>query len=843
MNILLSWLKEYVDIDCSLVELATMLTGLGLEVEGVRVVGLPMPEGDRQDFSFSGLPWEREKFVVAQVDEVLPHPNADRLVLCRLNDGKQENLVLTGAPNLFEYKGKGVLEKPLKVAYALEGAQLYDGHQPGLVLTTLKRARIRGVDSTSMICSEKELGISEEHEGIILLDDDAPTGMPLVEYMGDAVFEISILPNMIRNASVLGVAREVAAKTGKLLRKPQPKIKATGSDITGQVEIEITDPALNPRFTVGLLRQTRSQQSPYLVQRRLRLAGMRPINSLVDATNYTMLEIGEPLHAFDYDLLLKRAGGNPPRIITRAAHEGETLTTLDNVERTLPPFSILVTDTAGPLSLAGVMGGLESEITPATTTVLLEGAAWNFVNTRRTMNALKLTSEAGYRFARGVHPALAPYAVQLCLSRMVEWSGGEIARGLVDNYPAPVIDPEVRVREKDVERLVGVHIPAAEMAAILERLEFTCSVDGDTVTAKTPPHRLDIGEGVTGRADLVEEVARQYGFDHIPAQRIAEALPTYKRLPEVEFETLVKDLLVSLGLQEIITYRMTSPEREARAVLNSSDVKEEQYLRLLNPLAPERRVMRRNMLATLLEVLEKNARLSSRLALFELGPVFIPKEGQDLPDEKQRLTIGLTGRRQLLTWDQPDAHAMDFYDLKGCVESLLEGLHVDERVYEPIAGESFHPGKGARILCGGVEIGVLGELHPLVKERYDFLSAPVLLADLDLKALRSLQPARYEVETVITFPPVLEDLAVVLPEDMPAEQAMSVIRKVGGRLLRRVEVFDIFRGEQIGAGNKSLAFSLTYQAEDHTLTDAEVGAVRGRIIKRLEQELGAKIRS
>ena len=414
MKVPLTWLKDYVDIDdLGLEELAKVMTMLGLEVEEIRLVGLPMPPGETHEFKYTGLSWPVDKFIVAQVDEVMPHPNADRLVLCRLNDGVEEIIVLTGAPNLYEYKGKGPLEKPLKVAYAREGATLYDGHQPGYQLTTLKRMKIRGVDSFSMICSEKELGISDAHEGVIILDENAPTGMPLVDYMGDAVLDVDITPNMVRNASVVGMAREIAAAQGKELHCPDDTLVMKGSPIEKIAQIQIKDPELNPRFVLGYLEGIEIQASPYWVQRRLNLAGMRPINCIVDATNYVMLELGEPLHAFDYDILVERAGGKMPTIITRTAQPGESLTTLDGVTHKLDPEIELVTDTAGPLSLAGVMGGEESEVQESTTKVLLEGASWNFINMRKTVGKLKINSEAVYRFSRGLHPAMAERGVRL----------------------------------------------------------------------------------------------------------------------------------------------------------------------------------------------------------------------------------------------------------------------------------------------------------------------------------------------------------------------------------------------------------------------------------------------
>jgi phenylalanyl-tRNA synthetase beta chain len=843
MKIPLSWLKEYVDIDLDLEALAYTLTMVGLEVDEIKLVGLPMPPGDLHGFKYTGIEWAPDKFVVAQIDEVLPHPNADRLTLCRLQDGEGEKLVLTGAPNLFEYKGIGPLSKPLKVAYARLGATLYDGHQPGYVLTTLKKTKIRGVESDSMVASEKELGISDEHEGIILLDEDAPTGMPLVDYMGDAVFEISILPNMIRDASVIGVAREVAAVTGKVLRKPSRQVPMTGRVMSGEVSIDIREPELNPRFVLGLVRGAKPLQSPYWVQRRLRLAGMRPINSIVDATNYVMLEAGEPLHAFDFDKLKARAGGKAPIIITRRAESGEKLTTLDGVEHTLEDYTILVTDTAGPLSLAGIMGGEETEVDENTTNVLLEGAAWNFINVRRTATYHHINSEAGYRFARGVHPALARQGVSMCLERIAAWSGGEIAADLVDEYPNPPVDPVVSVSAEMVNRSLGVELSAEEIANLLRRLEFDCEVQGDVVRAATPPHRLDIGEGVIGRADLVEEVARMYGYDKIPYTRLSSELPVQRENRPVKLEDRVKDALAGLGLREIINYRLTSPEREGRAHPQGVTAEDSAYVRLANPIAPERAVMRRSLLPGMLEILERNSRQARRLALFESGPVFWPVTGETLPKEARRLCVGLSGLRELPTWDQPSTTSMDFFDLKGLLEDLLDALHISGAVFKRGEHPAMHPNKCAEVWVGEQSLGVFGELHPLVKDKYDLPRAAVMVADLDLEAILDVTSLRFEAQPVPVYPAVLEDLAVIVEESVAADEVEAVLRRGGGKLLTRVELFDIFRGAQIGEGKKSLAYSLSYQAPDHTLDEKEALKIREKIIKNLDRELGAKIRS
>ncbi len=843
MKVPVSWLKDFVDIDLNLEELAKLMTMIGLEIDEIRLVGLAMPPGDRHEFKIYGLSWEPAKFVVAQINEVLPHPNADRLVLCRLDDGEQEIIVLTGAPDLYPYKGLGVLDKPLKAAYAREGAQLYDGHQPGNQLMTLKRTKIRGVESFSMVCSEKELGISDNHEGIILLEDDAPTGMALVDYMGDAVLEVAILPNMIRCASILGIAREIAACTGKPLKKPDNRVAMRGAGIEGQVSIEIRDADLNPRFVVGLIKGIKAQQSPYQIQRRLYLAGMRPINSIVDATNYVMLETGEPLHAFDYDVLVQRAGGKAPKIITRPAIPKEKLITLDRVERTLEDYTILVTDTAGALSLAGVMGGMDSEVTENTRNVLLEGATWNFINVRRTVSAQRLESEAAYRFARGLHPALAEEGVLSGLRRMVEWSGGEVASGLVDVYPQPLEDVIVSINPAEVKRLLGIDLSAADIASLLNKLEFETIIEGVTVQAKMPPHRMDISTDVlTGKADLMEEIARMYGYDRIPSSRIADSLPPQRANIRMEREEELRDKLVSLGLQEVVTYRLSSPEREKRILPAGSGQMELNYVKLQNPISADRVVMRRSLLASMLEIVERNARLSEKLEMFEIGPEFIPQPGQDLPEERLKLVIAMTGLRYKPAWDLSEVKNIDFFDLKGLLEDLFDSYHITNLTYEAVDHATFHPGKCAAISQDGINVGVFGEIHPLVVENYEFTNSPILIADLDLEVLFNIIQDQYEAKPVPVYPPVIEDIAVIVDENLPAVDVEKMIWDAGGKILVRVSLFDIFQSEQIGEGKKSLAYRLTYQSYEKTLTDEEASTIRNRIVRRLEKDLDAKLR-
>jgi phenylalanyl-tRNA synthetase beta chain len=841
MKVPISWVKDFVEIHLPLEKLAQTLTLAGLEVEEIQYVGLPLPE--KADTKVNGMAWDPEKIVVAAVSEVLPHPNADRLVLCKLFDGQQEHIVLTGAPNLYPYKGQGSLDPPLKVPYAKEGARIYDGHQPGQVLTTLKRAKIRGVESYSMICSEKELGISEEHEGVIILDPEAPVGVPLGDYIGDAVFTIQITPNIARDANMLGVAREIAALTGQPLKPPSYEFKAEGDPIEGRASIQITAPELNPRFVLGLIEDITVKPSPYWVQRRLRLAGMRPINNIVDATNYAMLEIGEPLHAFDYDVLVQRAGGKAPTILTRTARPGEHLTTLDGERRELDDFTVLVCDTAGSLSIAGVMGGAESEVNEKTRNILLEGAAWNFINIRRTVTAQHMTSEAAYRFSRGVHPALARRGVGRCLELMRLWGDGRVAEGLVDVYPLPQNDPVAQVSEADVRRILGIHLSAQEIAGLLERLEFQVTLNGNSVRARTPDHRLDIGEDLVGTADLLEEIARMYGYEYVPETRLRDELPSQRNNPSLEKEERLRDVLAGLGLQEIVSYRLTSAEREGRRLPPGVPADDKPYVVLANPLVSDRNVMRHSLLASLFEVLERNTRLRPSMALFEIGPIFIGGEEDDLPDEIQRLGIVMTGPRSASSWQPADESPVDFYDLKGVIEAMLSELRLKDIRFEAWKYPVFHHGKCARVVIGESQAGVFGEVHPQVRQKYDMPPTAVLAAWFDVKSLLENVPELFVAESVPTYPPVLEDLAVVVDEAVPAGQVADLIRQAGGKVVQEVRLFDLYRGEQIGVGKKSLAYSITYQARDRTLTDPDVAGIRNRILRRLEEGLGARLRS
>jgi phenylalanyl-tRNA synthetase beta chain len=427
---------------------------------------------------------------------------------------------------------------------------------------------------------------------------------------------------------------------------------------------------------------------------------------------------------------------------------------------------------------------------------------------------------------------------------MEQWSGGEVAQGLIDQYPLPPVDPTVEITPADAQRWLGLQLSTDQMADILRRLEFHVEVDGDTLRATTPDHRLDIGEGIIGIADLMEEIARVYGYDRIPATRLADELPPQVANRVHELNESLRDILVNLGLQEVITYRLTTPERERRRFPKASNIPDQRpYIRVSNPIASDRFALRQSLLASVLDIVERNARIREHIAIFEIGNIFLANEADRLPQEPLRLVIALTGPRSLPTWQEADQTLMDFYDLKGLLASLFESLHVDGVHYEPREHPSYHPGKCASILVNSQQVGWFGEIHPQVRENYEFAAPPVLAAEIDLETLKEHIPERFTIQPVPSFPPVLEDLAIVVAESIPAEQVARIIHQAGGEVVTQVRLFDVYRGGQAGPDLKSLAYRLTYQATERTLTDQEVAQIRKRIVQQLEAELGARLRS
>ncbi|MCD4686906.1 MAG: phenylalanine--tRNA ligase subunit beta, partial [Anaerolineae bacterium] len=769
--------------------------------------------------------------------------------------------------------------------FAHEGATVIDGHKDGGARMTLKGRALRGIFNKSMVCSEKELGISDEHEGIMLLDWDEfghlPPGTPFQDVLGDAVLDIDILPNIARAYSILGVAREIAALFGKELRYPSFDVQMAGATIEGTVELDIRAPELNPRFTFTLIRDVEMRPAPQWMQRRLKLVGQRPINNIVDITNYVMFELGQPLHAYDYDVLVQRAGGNAPLIITRLPDAGEKHTTLDGVEHDLDDFNIMVADGVDALGFGGIMGGLESEIwdpvtmgdpldalgievadddeltrgkasvqRPATTNVLLEAAAWNFINIRRSMQSQKMNTEAGMRFSRGVHPEMALRGCFRGIELMRQTSGGVVAAGHIDAYPLPAETPVIDLPLSEVDRALGFELAADEIIDILRRLEFEVEVVEDGLLRVTAPdHRTDIGVGLTGVADLIEEIARIHGYDNVPNTVIDDMLPKQRANPSLEREEALRDALARVGLREIVNYRLTTPEAEARLTPEgaASDWPDYPYVTLANPIAADKAVLRHTLLSEMLDIAAENARHADRQLLFEIGHVYLPADGQLLPDEPGRVGIVMLGYRGVPQWTGASMPGVfDFFDLKGVIETVLRDLRIaGTPTFTPTEHNTFHPGRVATLSIDGRAIGVLGQVHPLVCDRFGIgdRDTPVLAAELDLDALLADVVQVRDITPVPTQPAVYEDIALVMDTSIAAAEVEAVIRAAGGALLEDVRLFDVYTGDSVEAGKKSLAYALTYRARDKTLTEKTVKGLRNKIIKTVKKKLGAELRA
>ncbi|MGC8780971.1 MAG: phenylalanine--tRNA ligase subunit beta, partial [Anaerolineae bacterium] len=808
MKVPLSWLRDYVDITLPVAQLAGRLTLAGLEVESLTPIGEL---------------WDRDKVFVGQVLEVTRHPDADRLVLARVAYGAAEPLtVVTGAPNLYPYVGRDLSNgRGPKVAFAVVGARLYDGHSAEPKIATLKAGKIRGILSQGMVCSEKELGLSDEHEGILILPDDAPVGRPLVDYLGDTILEFDIKGAFGHLQSVVGIAREVAALTGQTLRNPTPADylstpRVADADFAG---IVIRDPDLCLRYSAALIEGVQVRPSPYWMQQRLIRAGMRPINNIVDITNYVMLELGQPLHAFDYDLLRARAGGRPT-IIMRRAYPGEHLVTLDGVDRALDPEMLMITDTAGTIAVGGVMGGANTEVNDGTTSVLLEAANFNFLSIRRTCQMLKLSSEAGNRFGKRVDPELTIAALARAGQLMAELAGGRVRPVYGDVYPNPMPPKTIRLDPAYVNRILGIEVPVAEMVRILRALEFQVEApptpSPSDLLVTVPSHRQD----VSIPADLVEEIARVYGYDRMPQTLMCDELPPQRRNLALEGEEKVRDVLVGCGLTEVITYSMIDVRDEVRFFRDEAAAAAPHVV-VLNPLATDRAHLRRTLLPSLLNTARANLRFTERVAIFELGRVFHPRPDQPLPAEPRRVAALMVGPREPQGWQPHDASPFGFFDLKGVVEALLARLELKDGTWERGEHPACHPGRTARLLVAGQEIGIVGELHPLVRAAFDLPNLPVAVMELDLDALLAGWGAPAPMAEISGQPPVYEDLAVIVDEATPAARVAALIHQAGGKLLVGLRLFDVYRGDQIPPGKKSLAYSLTFQAADRTLTDED----------------------
>jgi len=851
MKVPQSWLKEYVDITAPLPELAERLTLAGLEVEAIEYIGLPGAE----------LDWDPEKIVVGELCAVHPHPNADRLVLAEVEYGGPEpEIVVSGPPSLLERRGQSGLR--LKVAFAMEGARLWDPYAEAPRVKKLKKTKIRGVLSRAMVCSEKELGLSDEHVDIIYLPDDAPVGTPLAEYLGDAVLEFDVKGPFGHLQSVVGIAREVAALLDVPLRRDALEVlERYPAELTPRPDflaLEIADPDLCPRYSAAFIRGVKVGPSPFWMQMRLLRAGMRPINNVVDVTNYVMLELGQPLHAFDYHVLRSRPAlsdaegpdDDLPAIIVRRARPGEQMKTLDGELRTFDEEMLLITDGAGPVAVAGVMGGLESEVTEATADILLESANFHFLNIRRTSRLLGLASESSQRFGRRVDPELTVKAAARAAHLMAKLGGGAVVPLIGDLYPGRQPQWVIELDPAYVTRILGIKVPTDEIVRILTSLEFQVDPSPSTPSPSTPSpsthllvtvpsHRLD----VTRPVDLVEEVGRVWGYDRFPTTLIRDELPPLRANPRLEGAELVRDTLVGCRLDEVITYSLVDIEDQGNLWPQGSQLDPDDYLRVLNPLSTERAYLRKTLLPSLLHTTRENLRFLDRVAIFEVGATYRPVEGQILPDEPLLLGIVMTGPREARSWlTGQDRTLIGLYDLKGIIETLLTRIGL-AGTFEPGEHPAFHPGRCAQVNIGGDVIGVIGELHPLVREAFDLPAQPVCALELDLNKLLAAWGAPRTMVSTSVHPPVYEDLAVVVDEEAPAVRVRDLIAQTGKPLVRSVVLFDVYQGEQVGAGQKSLAYRLTYQADDRTLTDREVAKLRAKIVRRLERELSATLRS
>lgn len=851
----LSWLREYVDITLPVEELAERLTLAGLAVDAIHRVG---------DW------WDPETIVVGQVVAVLPHPDADRLVLVDVDfGGEAPQRVVTGAPNLFQFRS--VEELPvLKVAFARAGAVLIDAYsnERPRPKKKLKPSKIRGVESAGMVCSERELGLSEEHEGILLLPEDAPVGIPLRDYLGDVILEFDLTTDMARALSVIGIAREISALTGAPLHLPEDVFPTEGDDrVESYVSVRIEEPALCNRYTGIVICDVQIGPSPQWMQDRLIKAGMRPINNIVDITNYVMLEYGQPLHAFDYDILVRRAqqaGNRIPTIIVRRASDGEKFVTLDAIERTLDSEMLMIADTFGSIAIAGVMGGQESEVSDKTRNILLESATFEGINNRRTSQKLKLFSAASYRFARGVPATLNDIAARRAADLMRRYAGGRIVPGIADAYPVPQRPVVVYTTASDMQRILGMSVTLKQVADALRRLDFSVRQvaepdpnaapeatfalhrnPGEPLLECTAPwHRLD----VTMPADLIEETARIIGYESVPLTLMEDMLPTQHRNEVIETEEKIRDILVGCGLQDTINYALTSPENHARLSLNYAPLHacaDGAFIELANPIAAERRVMRRSLLVSALESLQYNLRYADRLAMFEIGRVYLPELGDGLlPYEDRRLSLAMVGPRQPQNFSAAGQEEMDFFDLKGVIEVLLErlGFKADAVEYRPLQGVGTFGARCAEVMIAGEIVGLFGEVHPQVRAAFDLPAVRVNAAELRIEPLVRPHWRFDPLPPISPYPPVVEDLAFIVDEAVPMRAVENAIRAAGGALLTEVVLFDLYRGEPLPPGVKSLAFRLTYQSPEASLRDADVAKLRKRIIRRVEREVGGKLR-
>jgi phenylalanyl-tRNA synthetase beta chain len=813
MKVPVTWLKEYCDPGLEAEAIGERLSLSGTELERIVRVGVPSGDGN------AGF------FRIGKVMRADPHPDADRLRVCAVQlAGSDMRTIVCGAPNVAP--GENVL-------VALPGAVLPDG-------TKLGRAELRGVESNGMILSETEVQLGPDSEGIMVLPDSVEVGEEAGRYvtLGDDVLEFEVSPNRPDNMCVYGIARELHAVTGSPLA-PDPAADDAPAEGSGRapqlLPVTVTDPELCPRFSVRVFTDVQVGPSPLWLKARLMAIGQRPINNVVDITNYVMLLLGQPMHAYDLD----RVAG--PAIEVRRARERERIVTLDGEERVLDSDAVLVCDAGGPTGIGGIMGGAASEVSDTTTRVAMEAATWNGPNILRTSTKLGLRTEASSRFERQLHPELALAAQRLAARLMVELCGASMVPGTID-VAEPVPPPRrLTLRSKRVEGLLGEQIEPQEAATLLERLGFGAEqADGD-LDVEVPYFR---DGDVQREADLIEEVARVHGLN-----RLASTLPARERAVggltrTQKLRRTAADLLQGRGLSEIITFSFVSPGVTAKLRLPPDDART-RVLLITNPLSEDQSAMRTMLLPGLLATARRNvARDQASLALFEIGRVFLSNGPDIQPEERLHLGVLLAGELTPKTW-RSDPRLADFYVVKGLLAGVLEALGVDWRLVD--GGPAFlHPGRAAEVLIDANDAGYLGEVHPQVARDFGLeeLERPPAVFEIDLGlTLAAAEKAERRFVDLITYPPVYQDIAVVVDEAVEAQTVLDCVRAAAGPELRAVRIFDLYRGEQVGEDKKSLALRLEFQSPERTLTDQDVAAIRSRIEKQLAQEVGGTLRA
>ncbi|MYF98703.1 phenylalanine--tRNA ligase subunit beta [Candidatus Poribacteria bacterium] len=797
MNVTLNWLKNYIDFDFSAHDLADRLTMLGIEVESVKQLGVAL-----------------DSVVVGKVTSIRPHPNADKLVLCQVDIGKQDALqIVCGAPNVCE---------GMSAPVATIGTELPSG-------TTIKQAKLRGEESHGMLCSEKELGISDDAAGLMELSSEISVGTPLAEALGlnDTVFELEITPNRPDCLSLIGVAREIRAETGNELKLPEVNIQENNTDIREITSVTIDAPELCPRYAARVIRGIKIGESPTWLKQRLESVGVGVINNIVDVTNFVLMEYGQPLHAFDYHKL----GEN--RIVVRRAAEGEKITTLDEEERKLTPDMLVIADANKPVALAGVMGGYDSEITNTTSDVLLESANFQPASIRATAKKLGMHTEASYRFERGVDPEAVIPALDRATQLIVELAGGTVCEGVIDVYPGKSELLQIQLRPDRVNFILGTALEATEIEQILWRLGFgieTSQSEDSSYQVTVPSFRGDI----TREIDLIEEIARVHGYDNIPTTLPKGDIPVPVPDISVEVRKRIKQFLLGSGMMEAVNYSFNHPNCFDKIRLAEGSPLRD-ALKLRNPLSPEMSTLRTTLLPSLLDNAQHNHNHQiNNIALFEMSTVFMQGE------EPGRVAGILAGEIGGGVYGNPYKNP-DFFDIKGTVERLLEVCCIADYAFQKTEEPTFHPGRNAAVWLGDTRIGILGEVHPEVLGNYE-LPYKAYLFELDLEELANAADFSKRFEPIPIYPSVQRDLAIVVDIKMLSDTPIELIYSAGGDLVESVRLFDVYVGNQVSEGKKSLAYTITYHSATETLTDKAVNDLHDKVVKRLSQELGAELR-